>query len=370
MSHPEHSTAPGTREDFFENVIAGHLILDRERNVVRANAVIARWLGMSVEELCGQPVSSLFPVSGRIYLETHVFPLLALKGSFEEISVDLRDREGNRISVLANGSECRDAEGNPSFFYLSFYRAAERLAYEQDLRVSRNDARQALLDERETSVLREQFIAVLGHDLRNPLGGILMASHLLAENPEGEMRDTLLELVRDSAERMQRLIDDVMDFARGRLGGGMSMDFREIGLQEFITGIVGNFRSVHPGREILMDLDIPVTASCDPDKISRLVTNLLSNAVHHGSRKDPVRIVGKVSGDAVDLSVRNTGDPIPEELLPKLFHPFTRQKARAGKDGIGLGLFISSEIAKGHGGSIVVESDEEETRFTFSMPLR
>ncbi len=235
-------------------------------------------------------------------------------------------------------------------------------------RLDRSEA--ALLDAHEAAELREQFIAVLGHDLRNPLASIDGGARLLLKTPLDERARTLVGMVQNSVQRMAGLIDNVLDFARGRLGGGFAVHRQpDPVLSEALEQVVAELRTAQPERRIESDIVLTKVASVDSRKIAQLFSNLLSNALTHGSDQAPVRVHARTEGDDFELWVANAGDPIPSATLDRLFHPFTRAAARPMQEGLGLGLYIASEIAKAHGGTLTVRSDANETRFTFRMPL-
>jgi signal transduction histidine kinase len=228
-----------------------------------------------------------------------------------------------------------------------------------------------LLDERHTAELREQFIAVLGHDLRNPLAAIDAGTRLLLRTPLNEKAVAVVGAMQSSAARMAGLINDVLGLARGRLGGGFKLhrDAKEP-LQPVLEQIIAELRSGWPDRAIEAEFDIDTPINCDRDRIAQLCSNLVGNAVKHGSADAPVRVQAMVTDGAFKLSVANAGDPIPPFALSRLFQPFTRGTGSCNPQGLGLGLYIASEIARAHGGMLTVSSSPEETRFIFQMPLR
>jgi signal transduction histidine kinase len=227
-----------------------------------------------------------------------------------------------------------------------------------------------LLDERETSALREQFIAVLSHDLRNPLAAIDGGMRLLLKTPLNERAQAVVGMVQSSTARMAALIDNVMDFARGRLGGGISLAWEpNASLEKVLLQVISEIQASVPEREFDVQLALPVAVNCDPRRIGQLVSNLLGNAVTYGPADRPIRVYATVSGGSVELSVANAGEPIPEAAMAKIFQPFTRGTLRPSMQGLGLGLYIAHEIAIAHGGSLTVMSDHAETRFTFGLPL-
>lgn len=227
-----------------------------------------------------------------------------------------------------------------------------------------------LTDERRNNELREQFIAVLGHDLRNPLAAIDAGARMLERQPLDEKGRTILGRMTRSIERMTGLITDVMDFARGRLGSGIGLE-RRVGLDlnPMLEQVVSEMRALSPERVIETDfIDCP-ELRFDAGRIGQLLSNLIGNALTHGAPDGPIRVQTAIDGNQFELSVSNSGEPIPAEIIKDLFKPFFRASASSGQEGLGLGLYIASEIARGHSGTLSVTSSADETRVSFRMPL-
>jgi signal transduction histidine kinase len=248
---------------------------------------------------------------------------------------------------------------------------AELIAFHLDAQERLRLSETALLDERQTAQLREQFIAVLGHDLRNPLNAVRGGSELLQLMPLGEKASPVVALIQRSAARMAGLIDNVLDFARGRLGGGLSMNpTADAGLATVLEQVIAEVRTAWPGRAVRSEFALERPVYCDSARIAQMFSNLLANALTHGDPEGPVGVYARSDAGSFELSVTNQGTPIPPETVERLFRPFSRASDRPGRQGLGLGLYIASEIARGHGGALEVDSSEELTRFTFRMPNR
>jgi signal transduction histidine kinase len=227
-----------------------------------------------------------------------------------------------------------------------------------------------LLDEKKTSELREQFIAVLGHDLRNPLAALSSGARLLRKAKSDDDADKIEAMMQSSVFRMAHLIDNVMDFARGRLGGGIPLSRSAgVALEPLLRQVLSELQSTHPDRIIKSDLSIDGPVPCDSARIAQLFSNLLGNAISHGDATQPIMVVAITSPASFELSVANAGARISDDTMPHLFHPFYRDKGRAAMQGSASGFDIASEIAKAHSGTIDVSSTDEETRFAFRMPL-
>jgi signal transduction histidine kinase len=246
---------------------------------------------------------------------------------------------------------------------------AELIAFHLEAveRVASSNAR--LLDERKESELREQFIAVLGHDLRNPLGAISAGARMLLRTSQDDKALGILGLIQSSVTRMSGLIDNVLDLARGRLGGGFTLVRSDSEpLEPALTQVVEELRAVWPNRIIETRLDLSQPIYCDRTRIGQLLSNLVGNALTYGAANSPVQVRGTTEGGVFELSVSNSGEPIAPVAMERLFHPFSRGDIRPNQQGLGLGLYIASEIARAHEGTLTVSSSIEETRFTLRIP--
>jgi sigma-B regulation protein RsbU (phosphoserine phosphatase) len=236
---------------------------------------------------------------------------------------------------------------------------------------AKSQAEQAMLEERTLSELREQFIAVLGHDLRNPLASIAAGVRLLKKDPPKDRAEKILGLMEGSVVRAATLIDNVLDFARARLGAGIGVDLKpDAAVAPIIEQVVSELRSVAGDRSIIDRVAINEPVTADASRIGQLTSNLLSNALTHGAADQPVQLEASTRDGQFVLSVANGGAPIEPVAMSRLFQPFFRGSIRPSQQGLGLGLHIAAEIAKEHGGAIALTSDDRETRFTFTMPCQ
>jgi signal transduction histidine kinase len=226
-----------------------------------------------------------------------------------------------------------------------------------------------LLSERQVSELREQFIAVLGHDLRNPLASIAAGARMITRSKSEKDTSEIAALMQTTVNRMSRLIDNLLDFARGRLGGGLTLQRNaNEPIGQILNQVVAELRSSHLDRMIEAKFDLSETINCDGQRIGQLFSNLLGNAITHGSPDKPIVVRAKTEQGAFELSVINSGDPIPPAAMKQLFQPFYRGTVKQSLQGLGLGLYIASEIARAHDGTLDVSSSNVETLFRFRMP--
>ena len=222
---------------------------------------------------------------------------------------------------------------------------------------------------RENAELREQFIAVLGHDLRNPLFAVLAGSSFLLSLPNDERQRNMIQRIQSAAERMVQLIEHIMDFARGRLGGGIALSLQPVAITEVVTDVVAEIASAHPERTIRVTAAVDGTSLLDRTRVAQLLSNLVGNAVQHSPRNAAVDVRAEGSAETLRLSVTNRGEPIPPDIRARLFQPYVRSAGDKPRAGLGLGLYIAHEIARAHGGSIAVQStDDGVTTFTVDLP--
>ncbi|SPJ25495.1 GAF domain-containing sensor histidine kinase [Palleronia abyssalis] len=227
---------------------------------------------------------------------------------------------------------------------------------------------QLVAHERDLARTQEQFIAVLGHDLRNPVAALEAGLRQLARQPLNDRAQKMLPLMRSSVHRMHELIDNMMLHAKARLGGGIRVNAApDAPLAVAITQVVGEIRAASPGHEIRLDLSFDRPINCDAARVAQAVSNLISNAVRHGTPGAPIGVQGATGDREVAISVTNRGEAIADDLRRRLFQPFWRGTQEG--EGLGLGLHIASSIAVAHGGRIEVTCGDGTTSFTFKLPV-
>jgi PAS domain S-box-containing protein len=217
--------------------------------------------------------------------------------------------------------------------------------------------------------LNEMFAGVLAHDLRNPLNTVLVAGQLVADYVHDEDGARALQRLMKAATRMQHMIEQLLDVARARTRGGIPLECGPTDIGSIVRDVVDELRLAHSGATIESHMVGDLRGAWDANRLAQLVSNLVGNAIQHGQSGAPivVRIDG-TDADSVTLSVANAGT-ISEELLPILFAPFRSAQQRGGKsDGLGLGLFISDQIVRAHGGTLGVTSKNGRTEFTIVLP--
>ena len=221
---------------------------------------------------------------------------------------------------------------------------------------------------------KEMFLAMLGHDLRTPLGAIMMSVQFMLDTRElNEPHLTLATRIRSSAVRMQKMIGDLLDFTRSRLGGGIPIVRADMSMEKAVHDVVAEIAAARPDRIIKLEARGGERGDWDCARISQALTNIIGNAVEHGSSGTPVTVdVTHDNGD-VAITIHNSGKPISVEHLNGIFGAMKSREAVSGTSGaygnLGLGLYIAERIVHAHGGRIDVESGEEHgTTFSVHLP--
>ncbi len=219
---------------------------------------------------------------------------------------------------------------------------------------------------RERDESRDLLLGIIGHDLRNPLAAVAMASaNLLHATSLDDVRAVGARIKR-SADRIQRVVADLLDLARSRFGARMPITPEPLDLGEVVRAAVDELQVAHPGRRLVVVRRGDVSGSWDRARMGQLLSNLVGNAIQHG--EDPVTVSVEGEEGGVILRVANRGAPIPKESIPSLFDAFRRGSSSGDTARLGLGLYIVAEIVRRHGGTIDVQSSEAETVFTIRLP--
>lgn len=246
---------------------------------------------------------------------------------------------------------------------------AELIGHHLDAAERLEQTEASLVRERELAELRENFVAILGHDLRNPVAALDGGITRLQKDGWTERSPRVLSLMKASVGRMTGLIGNVLDVAQARLGDGIKLSIAEASIEETIMQVVDELRIANLSRVIDVDIGALAPVAADHSRLAQMLSNLVANALTHGAPDTPVVVSASVDSHELLLSVSNGGPPITVHQIDKLFQPFQRGGGSTNVHGLGLGLYIASEIAKAHGGTISVVSDDSLTRFSFRMTM-
>ncbi|WP_416443014.1 ATP-binding protein [Leeuwenhoekiella sp. A16] len=287
------------------------------------------------------------------------------------ISVPIIKKDGSFFGTLCS-IDPKPAKVNRPEITGMFELFAELISFHLNAIEELEDTEAKLKHELETSELREQFIAILGHDLKNPVGTTRMSAELLLKMNLDERATKYAGIIKSTSFRMEGLIDNLLDFARGRLGEGIQLK-KEINnklLLESVEQVIKEIQAMAPESRLDVNIQLDYEVNCDRERVAQLFSNLLGNAITHGAPDKPIQVEIVSTKNMFSLAVKNQGEKIPQVAMDHLFQPFYRQNLSSHKQGLGLGLYISSEIANAHGGQMNVASTAQETVFTFIMPCK
>jgi PAS domain S-box-containing protein len=346
-------------------------ILDPNGIVTTWNPGAQRIKGFTAEQIIGRHFSSFYPeevrYSGKCEAELEI---AAREGRFEEEGFRLR-QDGSLFWANVIITALRDPSGTLIGFAKVTQDLTSRKEAEENQRALAAQ-RAALAEKARIQEFQERFLAILGHDLRNPLAAIDMGTALLSQQVTEPAARRVLERMRSSSSRMTRMITQILDLTRSRLAGGLEMIRAPMDLSATLLEIAEEMRAAFPGHTILVNAP-KIMGSWDRDRLEQVFSNLIGNALLHGAANQPVTVQASQGANEVQVTVHNYGEPISPEAQVTLFSAFRRgeRESRTAKTaGLGLGLFISHEIVRGHGGSISVESDAEHgTTFRLTLPL-
>jgi PAS domain S-box-containing protein len=285
-------------------------------------------------------------------------------------------RTGEPRTLVEQKTELADTDGRvEERYFTSSYRAVrdgERVTGVLVVALEVTDQVRARRAIESSMKFAEQFIGILGHDLRNPLSAIVIGASLLRKKTPTNGDSKTIDRILSSASRMTNMVAQLLDLTRSRLVGGIVVERQPVTLNEVVSNAVDELRQGHPTREIRCTMTPGVRGDWDPDRLEQVVSNVVGNALQHGDPTRPIDVRLAMREREAVLEVHNFGPPIPPEILPVLFDPYRHrdeQSARSQGLGLGLGLFISRQIVLAHGGRIDVTSNETEgTTVVVALP--
>lgn len=355
--------------DLMNTAPCGFVSFADDGTVVEMNETLASMLGYTRVELLGWHFGKILPPGGRIFHQTHLFPLLKLHGAVEEIYLTLRTKDGGEILVLLNGVR-REREARIVSDCVCI-RMMQRHAYEDQLLQARRLAEEA-------NAAKGRFLSMVSHDLRSPLTTIHGNAALLAEGAYGALNAEQSMAVRTilGATRLQMtLVTDILEFARLESG---SVPLRLVPVP--VADVVARAESLvalqmrDAGLRFTIGQHDPATAVlADPDRLQQVVLNLLTNAIKFTLPGGAVALESERAGTRVQIRVRDSGSGIAAAQIEQIFTPFVQLEtdpARpAATGGVGLGLAISRELARAMDGDVTVESTPGAgSVFTIDLP--
>ncbi|MDN3222107.1 PAS domain-containing sensor histidine kinase [Pseudomonas nunensis] len=377
-------------QTLFEQAPCGLVVTKEDGTILRSNQTFSLWIGFDAQALIGRRFQDLLTMGGRIFHQTHWAPLMQMQGSVAEVKLDLIHQEKRTVTMLLNGVRREHAGG--AYYELALFGTTDRDKYERELLNARKIAEDLvrektaaetalqrakieLNDAYEKSLRRatfaEQMVAIVSHDLKNPLTAIKMASEILARAERTPKESKMLGHISQSADRAERMIADLLDFALARVGRGIAISPDWLDLHRFISHSIDELRVAFPQATLLHQSIGSGNAYLDADRAQQIIGNLVANSVAYGDLQQPITVTSEWVDDHAVIAVHNHGTVIPDALLAVLFEPMTRgTETDSDVRSVGLGLFIVREIARAHGGDVsVVSKTGIGTTFSVRFPV-
>jgi PAS domain S-box-containing protein len=362
-----------TVEDLYDQAPCGYVSTLPDGTIVKVNQTLLEWSGYTRDALLtSRTFQSLLTIGSRIYYETHLAPLLQMQGAVSEIALDFLCADRRILPVLVNARQKRDAGGAPLFNRITLFDSTDRKRYERELLLARRRAEQIAKD-------KGELLAMLSHDIRNPLNAVMGVVQLLGRSELNERQQRHVQLLKSSSENILQLLDRVLELSRAE-ASSLALEEAAFAVRPVVEGVVSTFRTAADDRQLTLRCEIedgvPDTVVADRIALGQILTNLVGNAIKF-TESGSVTITVEAkdnSADAVTLrfAVADTGIGIPADRLERIFDEFTQASyetaARFG--GSGLGLAISRKLLALYGSRVhVVSTVGEGSTFSFSVRL-
>lgn len=351
--------------EILANAPCGFLAFDDEGTITQANATFDRMLGYGDGQLVGTTFEKILPAASRIFHQTHLFPLLKLKGVVEEVYLTIRTKSGADLPTLMNA--VRHERGGVLMIDCVFVQMKERSEYEDAILRAKKAAEEALQT-------KDQFLATVSHELRTPLHSMLGWLRLIEGRPsDPEIIAKGLHAITNGTKSLQHMIEDLIDFSRAN-GGRFKLSQERVSVADVIEGALETVRPAADAKSIGLHLyrdEEVAPVSGDPGRLQQVFWNLLSNAIKFTPKGGEVEVRLERVNSSVEISVQDSGKGISKDFLPYVFDRFQQEDAgfsgRGG--GLGIGLAITRQLVELHGGTIRAESDGEDQGATFRVRL-
>lgn len=348
----------------------GIFMLDPTGHVATWNIGAKRLVGFEASEIIGRHFSVFYSpadiAAGKCEEELEI---AAEEGRFEEEGWRVR-KDGTPFFASVTITALYEQSRVVGFAKVTRDLTERRAIEERQRALAAETA--ALTERKRVQEFQERFLAILGHDLRNPLAAIDMGASLLQQRSENDPTGhRVVDRILTSTRRMTRMIDQILDLTRSRLSGRLTVEPAPMDLGAMLSDVVEELRAANPTRVIELRA-VPQSGAWDRDRLEQVFSNLVGNALHHGDPTTPVVVEIRGDGSTTSVSVHNGGSPIPDTLRAELFNPFRRGERDSRTkhtEGLGLGLYISRELVLAHGGDITVDSGPAGTTFTVVLPV-
>jgi len=362
-----------TAEDLYEHAPCGYLSTLPDGTIVKVNQTLLDWIGGSRQlMLGGRKFQSLLTMGSKIYYETHYAPLLQMQGFANEIAFELVRDDGRILPVLLNSRQRRDTDGTPLFNRITLFDSTDRRRYERELLLARRRAEQVAKD-------KADLLAMLSHDIRNPLNAVMGVVQLLDRSELTDAQRRFVRLLKSSSGNMLNLLNHVLELSKAE-SGSFALVETPFSFSDIVSDVISTFDTA--AREKKLQLrssvhpDVPAAILGDPVAIRQILTNLVGNAVKFTSSGSvEIKVEPKeLRTDAVTIAVAvsDTGIGIAPDQVERIFNEFTQASYETAMrfGGTGLGLTITRKLLALYGSSVHVASvPGQGSTFSFSLRL-
>jgi PAS domain S-box-containing protein len=362
-----------TAEELYEYAPCGYLSTLPDGTIVRVNRTLVEWTGMSrTALLAGVKFQMLLTIGSRIYYETHYAPLLRMQGFANEIAMEMLRVDGRVLPLLVNSRQKRDESGTPLFNRITLFDSTDRRRYERELLLARRKAEQAAKD-------KADLLAMLSHDIRNPLNAIMGVVQLLDRSELSEAQRRFVRLLKSSSENMLNLLNHVLELSKTE-SSSFTLVEAPFSMHDVVADVVSTFNAAAHQKDVELRLsiaeDVPSTVIGDPVAIRQILSNLVGNAVKFTAGGSVTVTVGVkelgTDGATLSFAVADTGIGIPADEIDRIFNEFTQGSYETAMrfGGSGLGLTITRRLLALYGSTVQVKSTPGEgSTFFFNLRL-
>ena len=366
---------PSDTEELYEDAPCAHLSTLPDGTITRVNRTFLAWLGVDSGAVIGARFQTMLTVGSRIYYETHYAPLLQMQGSVNEIALEVRLTHGDVRPVVASARQVRDAQGVATENRIALFDSTDRRRYERELLYARKAAEQAASDLAAADHRKNGFIALLAHELRNPLAPIRSAVEVLRRSePVSALVERTSVILLRQVTQLARLVDDLLDVSR--IGQDkltltrVAVDLRSVVCQAIETsGPVLELAGVELRRVLP---DAPICVHADASRLAQAIENVLNNAAKFTPRGGSATLTLERDGRHALIHIRDTGIGIEQARLTEIFDLFVQAgDSSRRQDGLGLGLMLARSLVERHEGRITADSagPGHGSQFTITLPV-
>ena len=361
-------------EDLYDRAPCAYFSTLPDGTIIRTNQTFLDWLNRTREGVVGRVrFQELLSVGSRIYYETHYAPLLQMQGVVNEIALEVRRDDGSIRPVVASARQMRDSAGTVKVTRVALFDSTDRRRYERELLIARRQAEQAAGELADADRRKNEFIALLGHELRNPLAPLRSGVDILRRSyGEGEVPNRITGMMERQVAQMERLVEDLLDVSR--IGQDkLSLHMVPVDLISVVHHTIETSEPLlrKAGLEFTATLcQTPIYVSADAPRLTQAIGNVLNNAAKFTPRGGSVSLVLERDGSDALIRVRDTGIGIDPEELSRIFDLFVQAKSPLERsDGLGIGLSLAKSLIERHDGCITVQSEGRDCGAEFIIRL-